>query len=77
MEKKNVEVVQLKASDEKPAAGEKGGKLETAKKDEVGGRNIVRMTGQCPFCGFIGTFIYDNTAYLYFTCSNCHRTVHI
>jgi Fe-S cluster biogenesis protein NfuA len=75
MEKKNAEIVQLKASDEKPGADEKGGKLETAKKDEVGGRALVQTIGQCSYCGFIGTFTYDTNAYHYYTCANCGRTL--
>jgi|GEM_PF-4380596 len=71
MEKKNVEVVQLKKTDKEPSPSDKGGKLETAAKDEAGGRALVQTTGQCTHCGFIGTFTYDTTAYHYYTCANC------
>lgn len=75
MEKKNVEVVQLKKTDGAPSPDQKGGKLETAKADEAGGRALVRITGQCTVCGFVGTFVYDTNSYHYYTCANCGATL--
>ena len=69
METKNVEVVQLKKGDK--GASDKGGKLETTQKEEVGGRMTYQKAGQCPVCGFIGQFTYDTNAYHWYTCANC------
>ena len=74
MDTKNLEVVQLKKSDKAGEPG-KGGKLETAKQDEAGGRALERRYGQCSVCGFVGVFVYDTNAYHYYTCSSCGATI--
>lgn len=74
MDTQNVEVVQLKKTD-KAGEPDKGGKLETTKPDEAGGRALYVKLGQCTVCGFVGRFTYDTNRYHYYTCANCGATL--
>lgn len=74
MDKKNVEIVQLQKS-EGPLEEGKGGKLETMKPDEAGGRALYQTVAQCSLCGFIGVITLDTQKYHYYTCANCGGTI--
>ncbi|MDQ6626316.1 MAG: hypothetical protein M3Y69_09315 [Verrucomicrobiota bacterium] len=76
MDKMNVEITQLKKADNPQEEG-KGGKLETMKPDEAGGRARYTTIAQCSVCGFIGTVTVDTAGSYYITCNNCNAVLRV